>query len=183
MNQMKTLLIMINLFMFSNLNLNLMLIMNYFYLNIFLSPLKQLMYLIFYIIFMSMNIFMLKQNISLNVFILLIIFISGILIMFSYFICLINKMSKKNIYLKLSLLNLLIFLSMIMQFKQIKFIIKNYNFNFMKNNKLNIMKKLYFKPNYFILFLLIIFLIFMLMVMTKICFIKNKNLRAKKWKK
>nr|DBA43686.1 TPA_asm: ND6 [Bombus ladakhensis] len=164
-------------------NLNLMLIMNYFYLNIFMSPLKQLMYLIFYIIFMSMNILTLKQIISLNVFMLLIIFISGILIMFSYFICLINKMTKKNNYLKLSLLNLLIFTSMLIQFKQINLIIKNYNFNFIKNNKLNIIKKLYFKPNYFILLMFIIFLIFMLLIMTKICYIKNKNLRAKKWKK
>nr|QBP33739.1 NADH dehydrogenase subunit 6 [Bombus pyrosoma] len=174
---------MLNLLMFSNMNLNLMLIMNYFYLNIFASPMKQLTYLIFYIIFMSINIISLKQIISLNIYILMIIFISGILIMFSYFISLINKMSKKNNYLKLSLFNLLILMSIIIQLKQIDFIMKLYNFNFNKNMKLNSIKKLYLKPNYIILLMFIIFLIFMLLITTKICYIKNKNLRAKKWKK
>nr|DBA43803.1 TPA_asm: ND6 [Bombus supremus] len=163
--------------------MNLMLILNYFYMNIFLSPLKQLMYLIFYIIFSSMNLLTLKQTISLNIYILLIIFISGILILFSYFISLINNMSKKNNYFKLTLLNLLMLFIMIIQMKQFKMIMKNSTLNYKKNNKMNNIKKLYLKPNYFILLMLIIFLIFMLLIMTKICYIKNKNLRAKKWKK
>lgn len=180
---MKTLLITLNLFIFSNINLNLILILNYFYLNIFASPIKQLTYLIFYIIFISINVISLKQVISLNIYILIIIFIRGILIIFSYFISLINKISKKNSYLKLSLFNLLLLISIFLQFKQIDFIIKIYNFNFNKNNKLNTIKKLYLKPNYFILLIFIIFLIFILLITTKICYIKNKNLRAKKWKK
>nr|QBP33713.1 NADH dehydrogenase subunit 6 [Bombus sibiricus] len=173
----------LNYMLFLNMNFNLMLIMNYFYLNIFFSPLKQLMYLIFYMIFMTMNILTLKQMISLNLFILLIIFISGILIMFSYFICLINKMSKKNSYFKLMMFNTLMLLIMIIQLTQIKMILKNFNFNYTKNIKHSIIKKLYLKPNNFILLMFIIFLIKMLVMMTKICHIKNKNLRAKKWKK
>nr|DBA43491.1 TPA_asm: ND6 [Bombus cullumanus] len=166
-----------------NMNLNMMLIINYFYLNIFLSPLKQLMYLISYLIFMTINLLMLKQTISLNIFILLVIFISGILIMFSYFICLINNTSKKINLFKLFLLNLSMFSIMIIQYFQMNLIIKTFNFNFSKMNKSSIIKKLYLNPNYYIMFMFIIFLIMMLFIMTKICHIKNKNLRAKKWKK
>nr|DBA43907.1 TPA_asm: ND6 [Bombus perplexus] len=179
---MKTLLI-LNYIMSMNLNINLMLIMNYFYLNILFSPLKQLMYLISYIILMTINILMFKQMISLNLFMLLIIFISGILIMFSYFISLINKMSKKNNYFNFFLLNFMMMMTLMISLNQIKMIMKNLNFNFQKNNKINIIKKLYLKPNYYILLMFIIFLIMMLLIMTKICYIKNKNLRAKKWKK
>nr|ATE47037.1 NADH dehydrogenase subunit 6 [Bombus breviceps] len=180
---MKTLLIFLNYLMFLNMNLNLMLIINYFYLNIFFSPLKQLSYLIFYMIFMMINILTLKQMISLNLYILMIIFISGILVLFSYFICLINNMSKKIKYFKLMIINSIFIFMMLFQLKQINMIMKNFNFNFFKNNKMNSINKLYLNPNYFMILLFIIFLIFMLMIMTKICYIKNKNLRAKKWKK
>nr|DBA43777.1 TPA_asm: ND6 [Bombus picipes] len=167
-----------------NLNINLLLIMNYFYLNIFTSPLKQLIYLIFYVIFMTMNILMYKQMISLNLFMMLIIFISGILIMFSYFISLINKSSKKNNYFNLLLLNtMMLLISMISMTQTNKMILKNFNFNYNKNNKMNIIKKLYLKPNYYMLLMFIIFLIMILLIMTKICYVKNKNLRSKKWKK
>nr|DBA43465.1 TPA_asm: ND6 [Bombus sylvicola] len=163
--------------------MNLTLIMNYFYSNIFISPLKQLMWLIFYIIFMTTNILLMEQNISLNLFMLMIIFISGILIMFSYFISLINKMWMKNKSMSLLLLNsmilILIFINLL---NYNKMIIKNLNFNYYKIKKINIIKKLYLKPNYYILIIFIIFLILMLLIMTKICYIKNKNLRAKKWK-
>ena len=87
---MKTLLI-LNFILFINLNINLILIINYFYINIFYSPFKQLIYLISYIIFITINTLILKQNFSINLFILIIIFIRGILIIFSYFISLINK--------------------------------------------------------------------------------------------
>nr|DBA43881.1 TPA_asm: ND6 [Bombus polaris] len=179
---MKTLLI-LNYMMFMNMNFNLMMIMNYFYLNIFYSPLKQLMYLISYIIYMMMNIMVLKQNFSLNLYILMIIFVSGILIMFSYFICLVNNMSKKNKFMKIMFLNLLMFLMMMINLKQMKMKFKNLNFNYYKNNKFNVIKKLYLKPNNFILLKFIIFLILMLFMMTKICYIKYTNLRVKKWKK
>nr|DBA43543.1 TPA_asm: ND6 [Bombus balteatus] len=179
---MKTLLI-LNYLMFINMNINLLLIMNYFYLNIFYSPLKQLMYLIFYIVYMTINILMFKQNFSLNLYVLMIIFISGILIMFSYFICLINKISKKNNYMKIMFMNFLMLLLMMMNMKQMNMMLKNLNFSYCNFKKLNIIKKLYLKPNYLILLKFIIFLIMMLFIMTKICYIKNKNLRTKKWKK
>nr|YP_010845370.1 NADH dehydrogenase subunit 6 [Bombus canariensis]QZO77409.1 NADH dehydrogenase subunit 6 [Bombus canariensis] len=179
---MKTLLI-LNLMMYMNLNINLMLIIYYFYMNIFNSPLKQLIYLILYIIYMTFNILILKQNFSMNLYILMIIFISGILIMFSYFISLINKMKKKNNTYKMLILNSFILLIMIFQIYQMKIILKHLNFNFYKNNKFKIIKNLYYKPNHLILLMIIIFLILMLFIMTKICYIKNKNLRTKKWKK
>lgn len=179
---MKILLI-LNYFLTINININIILIINYFYLNIFISPLKQLIYLIFYIIYITINILILKQIISLNLFILLIIFIRGILIIFSYFICLINKITKKNNYFNLFLLNIIILIIFINSYNQIKIIFKNLNFNYIKNNKNNIIKKLYLKPNYCILLIFIIFLIIILLIITKICYIKNKNLRAKKWKK
>nr|YP_009709982.1 NADH dehydrogenase subunit 6 [Bombus terrestris lusitanicus]YP_009709995.1 NADH dehydrogenase subunit 6 [Bombus terrestris terrestris]ALO64423.1 NADH dehydrogenase subunit 6 [Bombus terrestris]QFV14242.1 NADH dehydrogenase subunit 6 [Bombus terrestris lusitanicus]QFV14255.1 NADH dehydrogenase subunit 6 [Bombus terrestris terrestris] len=179
---MKTLLI-LNLMMYMNLNINLMLIIYYFYMNIFNSPLKQLIYLILYIIYMTFNTLILKQNFSMNLYILMIIFISGILIMFSYFISLINKMKKKNNTYKMLILNSFILLIMIFQIYQMKIILKYLNFNFYKNNKFKIIKNLYYKPNHLILLMIIIFLILMLFIMTKICYIKNKNLRTKKWKK
>nr|ALK48405.1 NADH dehydrogenase subunit 6 [Bombus terrestris] len=178
---MKTLLI-LNLMMYMNLNINLMLIIYYFYMNIFNSPLKQLIYLILYIIYMTFNTLILKQNFSMNLYILMIIFISGILIMFSYFISLINKMKKKMMLMKY-ILNSFILLIMIFQIYQMKIILKYLNFNFYKNNKFKIIKNLYYKPNHLILLMIIIFLILMLFIMTKICYIKNKNLRTKKWKK
>nr|DBA43946.1 TPA_asm: ND6 [Bombus terricola] len=179
---MKTLLI-LNFILFMNLNINLMLIIYYFYMNIFYYPLKQLICLIFYIIYMTLNTLIMKQNFSMNLYILMIIFISGILIMFSYFISLINKMKNNNNMFKMLIFNSLILLNMIFQIYQIKIILKHLNFNFYKNNKFKIIKNLYYKPNYLILLMIIIFLIFMLLIMTKICYIKNKNLRTKKWKK
>jgi hypothetical protein len=180
---MKTLLIIIIYFILFNINFNLLIIINYFCINIFFSPLKQLIYLIYFILFITINILTLKQIISLNLIILIIIFISGILIIFSYFICLINKISKKKNLYKLIFLNILIFSFIIIQFTQIKIILKNYNFNFFINNKINIIKKLYLSPNYRILSIFIIFLIIILFIISKICYIKNKNLRSKKWKK
>nr|DBA43829.1 TPA_asm: ND6 [Bombus ussurensis] len=166
-----------------NLNINLMIIMNYFYLNIFLSPMKQLIYLIFYTLFLSINILIFKQMMSMNIFMILIIFISGILILFSYFISLVNNPTKKNNYLKLISVNFLMMFLMAMQIKQLKFLLKNLTFNWKKNNKSNNIKKLYIYPNYSILLSLISFLILMLIMMTKICLTNYKNLRAKKWKK
>lgn len=179
---MKILLI-INYLLSINLNINLILIINYFYLNIYITPLKQLIHLISYILLITINILILKQSISLNLFILLIIFVRGILIIFSYFISLINNLSKKNNYFNLFILNSIILIIILISINQTKIFIKNLNFNYLKNNKINNVKKLYLKPNYCILIIFIIFLILILLIITKICYIKNKNLRAKKWKK
>nr|DBA43569.1 TPA_asm: ND6 [Bombus haemorrhoidalis] len=180
---MKTLM-MLNFMMLMTLNMNLLFIMNYFYLNIFKSPLKQLFYLIFYIIYMSMNLLFIKQMISLNLFMLMIIFISGILIIFSYFVCLLNKSYIKTKSLKNSFFNTLMFLILIyIQINQIMFFMKTFNFNYKKNYKINIISKLYMTPNYSMLLIIIFFLLIMLLLTTKICYIKNKNLRSMKWKK
>nr|DBA43816.1 TPA_asm: ND6 [Bombus vosnesenskii] len=179
---MKTLIILF-FFLFLNLYINLILILNYFYMNSFITPLKQMLYLIFYIIFMSINTLMYKQMISLNLYILLIIFISGILILFSYFISLINKPSKKFNYLNLFIMYLILMLISLPMIYKYPINIKMLNFNYSKNNKIYNIKKLYLNPNYYILLMFIVFLVMMLFIMTKICYIKNKNLRAKKWKK
>lgn len=179
---MKTLLI-LNFILLINLNINLILIIYYFYINIFYYPLKQLICLIFYIIYITLNTLIIKQNFSINLYILIIIFIRGILIIFSYFIRLINKIKKNNNKSKILILNSLILLTIIFQIYQIKIILKHLNFNFYKNNKFKIIKNLYYKPNHLILLIIIIFLIFILLIITKICYIKNKNLRTKKWKK
>nr|DBA43530.1 TPA_asm: ND6 [Bombus bifarius] len=169
--------------LFMNTSINLILILNYLYMNTFMSPMKQMLYLIFYIIFMTMNIVTYKQMISLNLYILLIIFISGILILFSYFISLINKPMKKTNHFNLFYLNLIFMMTFLFLMNNYKMNMKMFNFNYNKNNKMYNIKKLYLKPNYWILLVFIIFLIIMLLIMTKICYIKNKNLRAKKWKK
>nr|ALO64630.1 NADH dehydrogenase subunit 6 [Bombus sylvestris] len=170
------------LLMSLNLNINLLMIFNYMYLNMYISPLKQLMYLITYMIFMTINILMSKQMISLNLFILMIIFISGMMILFSYFISLTNNLSMKSNHLKLIFMNMMILLISMIQMKQFKILLKNFYFNYNKTNKFNIIKKLYLKPNFYILLMFIIMLIFMLLMMVKICNIEYKNLRSKKWK-
>ena len=76
--------------------------------------------------------------------------------------------------------NSFILLIIIFQIYQIKIILKYLNFNFYKNNKFKIIKNLYYKPNHLILLIIIIFLILILFIITKICYIKNKNLRTKK---
>nr|DBA43842.1 TPA_asm: ND6 [Bombus trifasciatus] len=179
---MKTLII-LNFLMAINLNINLMIIMNYLYLNIFLSPMKQLIYLIMYTLFLSTNILILKQKISLNILMILIIFISGFLILFSYFISLVNINTKKNNLMSLILINLVMIILIIMQTSQLSFLLKNMTFNWKKTNSSNNMKKLYLYPNYMILISIILFLILTLILMSKICSIMFKNLRSKKWKK
>lgn len=180
---MKTLII-LNTILFINFNLRLIITLNYLYLNVFISPLKQLIYLIIYIILITINILIIKQYISINLFILLIIFIRGLLILFSYFISLINNIIIKNNILNLFYLNLFfIILTLINLKKQLFFTLKNINFNFIKNNKIIIIKKFFLKPNFFILLIFIIFLIIILLIITKICLIEYKNLRRKKWKK
>nr|DBA43517.1 TPA_asm: ND6 [Bombus citrinus] len=159
-----------------------LMILNYMYLNMFTSPLKQLMYLIVYMIFMTINILISKQNISLSLFILMIIFISGMLILFSYFISLVNNLSIKSNHKKLIFLNMVILTLSMIQTMQLKMMLKNLFLNYKKNNKNNIIKKLYLKPNIYILLMFIIFLILLLLLMVKICNIKHKNLRMKKWK-
>nr|DBA43972.1 TPA: ND6 [Bombus confusus] len=178
---MKTLII-LYMFLFLNLNINLMLIINYFYLNIFSTPLKQLIYLISYSMFMTLNILIYKPSISMNLFILLIIFISGMMILFSYFICMLNNTLKKNNYFKLFYSNLLLFIMFIQTMNMKNMILKNSNFNFSNNNnnKYHMIKKLYLTPNYMMLIMFIIMLILMLMYMTKMCYINNKPLRMKK---
>ena len=86
-----------------------------------------------------------------------------------------------SIIYKTHILNLT--LSFINLHTPIKIILKHLNFNFYKNNIFKIIKNLYYKPNYLILLIIIIFLILILFIIKKICYIKNKNLRTKKWKK
>jgi glucan phosphoethanolaminetransferase (alkaline phosphatase superfamily) len=173
-------LIILTLLISLNLNIRILIILNYIYLNIFTSPLKQLIYLIVYIIFITINILISKQNISLSLFILIIIFIRGILILFSYFIRLVNNLSIKSNHKKLIFLNIVILILSIIQTIQLKIILKNLFLNYKKNNKNNIIKKLYLKPNIYILLIFIIFLILLLLLIVKICNIKHKNLRIKK---
>nr|DBA43504.1 TPA_asm: ND6 [Bombus convexus] len=164
--------------------MNLLLILNYFYLNISMFPTKQLFYLIIYTIFSSINIMILLPSMSLNLLIILIIFISGILVLFSYFICLLNNSNKKkttNIS-KLILINLMIIMISIIQLMNNKLLLKNLNFNF-HFPKNQMIKKLYLTPNYFFMISFIIILIYMLFMVTKMCYIQEKPLRTYKWKK
>nr|YP_009714569.1 NADH dehydrogenase subunit 6 [Bombus waltoni]QGK86776.1 NADH dehydrogenase subunit 6 [Bombus waltoni] len=165
-----------------NMNINMILILNYYYMNIYSYPIKQLFYLIMYITFTSMNIMFLLPNMTLNLLIILIIFISGILVLFSYFICLLNNQNKKSNSLKLFLINLCFLLISIFQSMNNKLLFKNFNFNFYYQ-KNQMIKKLYLTPNYFIMITFIIMLIYMLFLVTKMCYLEDKPLRTYKWKK
>ena len=76
--------IMINLFLVLIFLINLLLF------EISFNPLNQLIYFIFFTIFMSINICLIKSLSLLLLYIILITIIRGIIILFSYFICLIN---------------------------------------------------------------------------------------------
>nr|DBA43699.1 TPA_asm: ND6 [Bombus nevadensis] len=165
-----------------NLFINLILIINFFYLNIFSNPLNQLLMLIYYTIFMAINIMVFKSSISMSLFILLIIYISGMLILFSYFISMMNNISKKNNNLsnKLLFINMMLLILLLIQLENLKTTLKNLNYDFHYQKNFSMIKKLYLTPNILILILFIIMLILMLMITTKMCYINNKCLRMKK---
>nr|YP_009428437.1 NADH dehydrogenase subunit 6 [Apis mellifera sahariensis]AIS39003.1 NADH dehydrogenase subunit 6 [Apis mellifera intermissa]ASV72124.1 NADH dehydrogenase subunit 6 [Apis mellifera sahariensis]ATI24718.1 NADH dehydrogenase subunit 6 [Apis mellifera]UHM24677.1 NADH dehydrogenase subunit 6 [Apis mellifera siciliana] len=141
--------------------------------NIFNSPSMLLIYLISYSIYMSLMMFTMYSMNSLLILMILIVFLSGMLVMFSYFISLINEPLK----LKMKPFIQTLFLIIITMKIYNKLSQNEYYFNYFKNIDL---MYLYMKMNSTLFFIMILMLIITLILMTKITYIEKKTLRKKK---
>nr|BBC54817.1 NADH dehydrogenase subunit 6 [Apis florea] len=169
---MKMIPIYISKLMFSML---LMLLMTIFLNKLYNNPMMLLIFLIMYSIFISISLYIICPMNSLLIFMTLIVFISGMLILFSYFISLLNKPIKIKIkFIILSIMSTLLINKLLK-----KYFINNLYTSLMFKN-LNLMSSLYMNPNIIIFMLMIFMLIITLLLMTKISFIEKKTLRQKK---
>nr|ALO64450.1 NADH dehydrogenase subunit 6 [Apis mellifera]AST14906.1 NADH dehydrogenase subunit 6 [Apis mellifera mellifera]QGX04647.1 NADH dehydrogenase subunit 6 [Apis mellifera sinisxinyuan]UXB55332.1 NADH dehydrogenase subunit 6 [Apis mellifera iberiensis] len=141
--------------------------------NIFNSPSMLLIYLISYSIYMSLMMYSMCSMNSLLILMILIVFLSGMLIMFSYFISLINEPLK----LKMKPFIQTLFLIIITMKIYNKLMQNEHYFNYFKNIDL---MYLYMKMNSTLFFIMILMLIITLILMTKITYIEKKTLRKKK---
>nr|UCC47226.1 NADH dehydrogenase subunit 6 [Apis mellifera] len=141
--------------------------------NIFNSPSMLLIYLISYSIYMSLMMFTMYSMNSLLILMILIVFLSGMLVMFSYFISLINEPLK----LKMKPFIQTLFLIIITMKIYNKLSQNEHYFNYFKNIDL---MYLYMKMNSTLFFIMILMLIITLILMTKITYIEKKTLRKKK---
>lgn len=167
-------------FIIINLFFILIIILNLLLFDISFSPLNQLIYFIFFSIFISINIYLMKPLLLLFLFIILIIIIRGTMVLFSYFICLVNlqKIKKNKLKFYYFLLYLSIFISIFLYIKlNYLFILKDFKiFDNSFNYSIN---KLFYFPNYLIFFFIILFIILILLISSKICYFKKKTLRNK----
>nr|AGI56725.1 NADH dehydrogenase subunit 6 [Apis andreniformis] len=138
------------------------------------NPMLLLIYLIFYSIFMSISLYIMDPNDSLLIFMMMIVFISGMLILFSYFVSLMNKPFK----FKVKFMSLCLFFMLLICKLLSKYFINNLYSILMEGKNLNFnLSSLYSNPN-FILFLLMVFmLIITLILMAKISYTDKKTLR------
>lgn len=141
--------------------------------NIFNRPSILLIYLISYSIYISLIIFTICSINSLLILIILIVFLRGILIIFSYFISLINEPLKLKIKPFIQTLFLIIITIKIYN----KLRQNEHYFNYFKNIDLIY---LYIKINSTLFFIIILILIITLILITKITYIEKKTLRKKK---
>nr|WOF82972.1 NADH dehydrogenase subunit 6 [Tetragonisca angustula] len=167
-------------FMMMNLFFILIIMLNLLLFEISFNPLNQLIYFIFFSIFMSINIYLMKPMLLLFLFMILIIMISGTMVLFSYFICLVNlqKMNKIKLKSYYFLSYLFIFMSMFLYMK-LNYLFMLKDFKIFDNSFNYSMNKLFYFPNYLIFFFIILFMILMLLISSKICYLEKKTLRNK----
>ena len=139
------------------------------------NPLNQLIFILFFFfsIFISTNIYLIKPLSLLFLYTILIIIIRGIIILFSYFICLINL--QKIMKNKFKIFYFIIYMCVLI------FLIIHY---FLKLNYLFIIKNFQIFDliilviqwwNYSIFILIILFIILILSISSKICYMKKKK--------
>nr|ARA91128.1 NADH dehydrogenase subunit 5 [Apis koschevnikovi]BAW89013.1 NADH dehydrogenase subunit 6 [Apis koschevnikovi] len=133
-----------------------------------------LIYLILYAIYLATSLFIMNYFNSLLILMTLIVFLSGMLIMFSYFISLSNEPLKLKTNLTFQFFSILI-----MSSKLVNVMIKDTKIHLMPMKNIDIMN-LYTEMNYALFLLMIFMLIVTLMLMTKITYIEKKTLRKKK---
>nr|ALO64741.1 NADH dehydrogenase subunit 6 [Nomada fabriciana] len=134
--------------------------MNLYYYNIFLNPIKQMISLIIYTILLSMYMYMYMCSYLYSM-LILIIYISGVMILFSYFISLLNINMKNNFKMMIFLIFMLILMIFIIYYLMNNLNIKLFNNNLMYTKFMKIYY-LYFYSNINFLLILILFLVNML---------------------
>nr|AGI56738.1 NADH dehydrogenase subunit 6 [Apis dorsata] len=150
------------------------------YLNmIFNNSMLLLIYLIIYSIYLSIMMYISCPMNSLFILMIMIVFLSGMLVMFSYFISLVNYPFKLKFNMIYQLLFFFVLMSM-MFYKNLLYthipIVKLFP-NMIKNSD---MYMLYSNISPSLFSIIIIMLISSLILMTKISYIENKTLRKKK---
>nr|YP_009441416.1 NADH dehydrogenase subunit 6 [Apis nuluensis]ATN28907.1 NADH dehydrogenase subunit 6 [Apis nuluensis] len=141
---------------------------------IYKNPTIMLIYLIFYSIYLAIALFMSNSLNSLLIMMTLIVFLSGMLIMFSYFVSLMNEPLK----FKANLIYSIITIS-ILSFKLSDYMMKDSKLCEMSIKNLDI-GNLYEEMNYILFLMMIFMLILTLFLMTKMTYIEKKTLRKKK---
>nr|ARR27635.1 NADH dehydrogenase subunit 6 [Apis laboriosa] len=144
--------------------------------NIFNNSMILLIYLIMYSIYLSIMMYISCSMNSLYILMIMIVFLSGMLIMFSYFISLVNYPFKLKLKTFIQVMfMILVFMKLSSSFYN--FMDANLYTNMIKNSDLFL---LYTKTNMNLFIIMIIMLISSLILMTKISYIENKTLRKKK---
>nr|WDY83689.1 NADH dehydrogenase subunit 6 [Apis laboriosa] len=144
--------------------------------NIFNNSMILLIYLIMYSIYLSIMMYISCSMNSLYILMIMIVFLSGMLVMFSYFISLVNYPFKLKLKTFIQIMfMILVFMKLSSSFYN--FMDTNLYTNMIKNSDLFL---LYTKTNMNLFIIMIIMLISSLILMTKISYIENKTLRKKK---
>nr|ARR27609.1 NADH dehydrogenase subunit 6 [Apis cerana] len=138
------------------------------------NPTIMLIYLIFYSIYLAMVLFMSNSLNSLLIMMTLIVFLSGMLIMFSYFVSLMNEPLKLKANLVYSIFTIF-FLSL----KLSDYMTKDSKLCEMSIKNMDI-GNLYEEMNCMLFLMMIFMLILTLFLMTKMTYIEKKTLRKKK---
>nr|ALO64802.1 NADH dehydrogenase subunit 6 [Nomada flava] len=149
--------------------------LNLYYYNIFLNPIKQMIFLIIYTILLSFYMYTYMCSYLYSM-LILIVYISGVMILFSYFISLLNISMKNNFKMLMFMIMTMILIILIIYYLMNNLNIKLFNDNLLYIKFMKIYY-LYFYSNIIFLFMLIMFLIMMLYLSFKICFLKKKSLR------
>nr|BCZ08160.1 NADH dehydrogenase subunit 6 [Apis cerana]BCZ08186.1 NADH dehydrogenase subunit 6 [Apis cerana] len=140
------------------------------------NPTIMLIYLIFYSIYLTMVLFMSNSLNSLLIMMTLIVFLSGMLIMFSYFVSLMNEPLKLK--LKANLVYS-IFTIFFLSLKLSDYMTKDSKLCEMSIKNMDI-GNLYEEMNCMLFLMMIFMLILTLFLMTKMTYIEKKTLRKKK---
>nr|YP_010892928.1 NADH dehydrogenase subunit 6 [Tetragonula iridipennis]WJQ22763.1 NADH dehydrogenase subunit 6 [Tetragonula iridipennis] len=156
------------------------LFMNMYISQITSVPMNQIINIILFMILSSFISFMKKDYMTIYIFMILIVMVSGMMILFSYFVCMVNMINMKKfkfkyIYLlNYLLINTLMILSTVYNYN---IMMKNFEIENLSLDKLII--KLFNFPNYYMLLIIISFMLLMLLMSSKICFSSKKPLRNK----
>nr|QHD26490.1 NADH dehydrogenase subunit 6 [Lepidotrigona terminata] len=150
--------------------------------NIYSNPMGYLVFVILFATSMSLMVFTQKPHLAIYIYMILMIMVSGMMVMLSYFVSMINVV--KNVSQKMSLMFALVYFSMFLVFYNTYKINKPIlmkNFSVIHENYFCSATKMFVYPNYYIFLMIILFMFLMLLVCSKMCASKSGTLRGKKF--